>query len=360
MDFSHYKFNFNKMSWIQQEMHTIAVNMNKKPAQLAKVLATLEENMIDTEEDFMSLDEKVLDKMNIPPVITKHILERIKQRGEGQKPVMVSENQLSGITNMSGVSKKYLEELLDAAYQRCHGSDKCMGMLFIMKKLIENVINNPKNEKMRRINLSNPKIAENIGQYPSNVKFFQVIGWDEIEEGLLLYDHSYNKENLELGLACIESFALKLQKLINSLGKTGISGTTGMTSTDVAQKTGGLSDYGDLLEKELERRKDMKKPIKNRKVQYKKHDADLKMKKFERQQTENENEMMDEEDMIEEPSKMSHADLVRIQEMFAGDSKFKSKRQQELEKLVKQPVITQILIKFKLWNEDEILAIFSP
>ena len=69
---------------------------------------------------------------------------------------------------------------------------------------------------------------------------------------------------------------------------------------------------------------------------------------------------MDEEDMIEEPSKMSHADLVRIQEMFAGDSKFKSKRQQELEKLVKQPVITQILIKFKLWNEDEILAIFSP
>ena len=99
------------MSWIQQEIHTIAVNMHKKPAQLAKVLATLEDNMIETEEDFMGLDEHVLDKMNIPPVVTKHILERIQQRNLGKDPVMVSEKVLSSIPNMQGISKKYLEEL---------------------------------------------------------------------------------------------------------------------------------------------------------------------------------------------------------------------------------------------------------
>jgi len=200
-------------------------------------------------------------------------------------------------------------------------------MLFILKKLVENTLNNPKNEKMRKINLSNAKIADAVAQYPSNVRFFQVLGWDEVEEGLALHDSGYNQDNLKLGLESIESFALKLQKMINSLGKTGISGTSGSTNIDVSSKSGGLTDHGGALERELQRRKDMIKPIKNRGVTYKYHDEQLKLKKIESQQKEHEMFMGDqnEEMIVEDPQELSHADLVRIQEMCGGNTTLKHK-----------------------------------
>jgi hypothetical protein len=69
---------------------------------------------------------------------------------------------------------------------------------------------------------------------------------------------------------------------------------------------------------------------------------------------------MEEENHYQKPAKLGKEDLVRLQALFSGDEKFQSKKQVELQRLLKSPVITQVLIKFKLWNDDEVTAIFSP
>jgi len=41
------------MSWLEKELHTIAVNLNKKPAQFEPLIKKFLDEMIESEEDFM-------------------------------------------------------------------------------------------------------------------------------------------------------------------------------------------------------------------------------------------------------------------------------------------------------------------
>jgi len=113
-----------------------------------------------------------------------------------------------------------------------------------MKRLIENVVSKPDNEKMRKINFTNEKISENIAAYPSNVQYFTTLGWEEVEGGLLLKDYGYNPNNLQMGLDVIEQFAVKITNLFGNLGNSKVTGTGGSTNADVAKNFGGMNDWG--------------------------------------------------------------------------------------------------------------------
>jgi len=46
--------------------------------------------------------------------------------------------------------------------------------------------------------------------------------------------------------------------------------------------------------------------------------------------------------------------------MLEKEKGFKSKREIAMEKLLKSQIVTQVTIRFKLWNDDEITALFTP
>jgi hypothetical protein len=54
--------------------------------------------------------------------------------------------------------------------------------LEILEKLLYNIAVMPKEEKYRRIKLSNPKIKANIADIPEARNFLTLLGWELIEE----------------------------------------------------------------------------------------------------------------------------------------------------------------------------------
>mmetsp|Transcript_15891 Transcript_15891/g.25381 ORF Transcript_15891/g.25381 Transcript_15891/m.25381 type:complete len:186 (+) Transcript_15891:86-643(+) len=63
---------------------------------------------------------------------------------------------------------------------------QAMETLELIEKLTRNVVSQPKEEKFRKIKLSNPKIAADITNVPFAVDVLREMGWVEDEEGLML------------------------------------------------------------------------------------------------------------------------------------------------------------------------------
>merc|ERR1719361_398945 len=63
---------------------------------------------------------------------------------------------------------------------------QAMETLDIIEKLTRNVVRNPKEDKFRKIKLSNPKIAAAITDVPFAVDILREMGWVEIPDGLVL------------------------------------------------------------------------------------------------------------------------------------------------------------------------------
>merc|ERR1719326_902497 len=55
--------------------------------------------------------------------------------------------------------------------------DQAEDTLELIEKLTRNVVRNPKEEKFRRIKLSNKKISESITSVPGAVELLRVMGW---------------------------------------------------------------------------------------------------------------------------------------------------------------------------------------
>lgn len=64
--------------------------------------------------------------------------------------------------------------------------EQAMATLEIMEKLIRNVVSNSKEEKYRRIKLSNPKISAAITEVKGAVELLKEMGWIEHEDCLVL------------------------------------------------------------------------------------------------------------------------------------------------------------------------------
>jgi hypothetical protein len=171
------------------------------------------------------------------------------------------------------ISTVTLHTYLDESYRTVLGTDNAINMLFTMKRLIENPFNNPNNEKMRTINLANAKVKKEVGSKPANIRFFKELGWVAGDnETMVLKDSNFSPHNLSTALEVLEDYAGKLTALSSGLGKSHMTGTTGHTNNHLVQKAGGMADYNALVTSELQRRKAMVKPIKNRWVNFKKFD----------------------------------------------------------------------------------------
>jgi len=91
------------------------------------------------------------------------------------------------------VSKLTLNGLLDESYRTVLGTQNAINMLFIMKRLIENTFNDPNCDKKRVVNLANAKVKAEIGDKPSNVRFFKELGWvSGPNDTLVLKDASFS------------------------------------------------------------------------------------------------------------------------------------------------------------------------
>jgi len=117
---------------------------------------------------------------------------------------------------------------------------------------------------------------------------------------------------------------------MNALGQGHLTGTTGQTNVDVTAKTGGMKDYNAMVRGELQRRRDMLKPIQNRYTKYKQFDKRILEEGAE--QLQQHIAQMEEENHYQKPAALGKEDLARLQNLFAGDEKFQSKKQIELQK----------------------------
>jgi len=64
--------------------------------------------------------------------------------------------------------------------------EKALETLALIEKLVRNTVSNPKEEKFRKIRLTNPKIAECITDVPGAVAAMVEMGWQQDGENLIL------------------------------------------------------------------------------------------------------------------------------------------------------------------------------
>jgi len=168
-----------------------------------------------------------------------------------------------------------------------------------------------------------------------------------------------NTNNLEMATDVIEQFAIKITNHVSNLGKAGVTGTSGNTNLDVAKHGGGMNDWGAMLTQEIQRRKDLIKPINDRKIVYNTYDPSSSGKQNNEDQQMQIQQLCDDEDEINDDG-YSKDHMMRIKAMLEKEKGFKSKREIAMEKLLKSQIVTQVTIRFKLWNDDEITALFTP
>ena len=199
--------------------------------------------------------------------ITKNSNEDI---GKNPQQIKKAEPYKMRLENESEATttKDKLVCLQQQSYGECMGANQMMAMLDIMRKLIENPINDPSNKNYRKIKRTNPKVFETVTRHESNVRFFVEIGFlPENDEFLVMDDYNYNKANLVLAQNVIFEYAEKTQKLVNSIGQSHTSSTTGFNNADQANKMGsGIGTIPQQLEALKAKRRVMIKPLADRKV----------------------------------------------------------------------------------------------
>jgi hypothetical protein len=67
----------------------------------------------------------------------------------------------------------------------------------ILKAICSNIVRAPSEQKFKQLKLSNPKINENITQYPQAIKILQILGFSVSEDVAVMSDQNVNVELLQ-------------------------------------------------------------------------------------------------------------------------------------------------------------------
>lgn len=121
----------------------------------------MEENWYDSYDAIKDLSEEKLEKMKIPQRLAQIILEK------------VSNSKGTSLQSFSKPQDHELELLFDELEKNILGVDMLQSTLNLMKMMLENIINNPKDEKFRKIKVINKAFCEKIKPFPSAIKILQ-------------------------------------------------------------------------------------------------------------------------------------------------------------------------------------------
>lgn len=174
-----------KSTYISQLLHSIAKEINK-PIEtvepfikmymvfifLINCFCSLEENWYDSFEAVQELDEEKLDKMKIPQRLAQLILTKISKSGS---TYINPKKELDVPLKIQMIKDSTYDDLFFELQKSVLGNDMYISTLNTMKTLLNNIIQNPKEEKFLKIKVNNKAFAEKIKPYPAAIKILKQV-----------------------------------------------------------------------------------------------------------------------------------------------------------------------------------------
>ena len=149
------------------------------------------------------LDEKSFSQMGFPIILQKKLLEKIELLKGGS-----SEAQ-------PNVAQQSVDNLLNDLYKQVFGSSNLIVTMQTLHMILGNLIQNPEEQKYKKINLANPKIADKIARYPPAVALLELAGFVPQEINHLVFPAVSPQllANLKFIVSLIEGFGNRIGKL---------------------------------------------------------------------------------------------------------------------------------------------------
>lgn len=133
---------------------------------------SLEENWYDTFEAVQELNEEKLDKMKIPQRLAQLILTKISKSANSS---INTRKDLDIPLKMQMIKDSPYDDLFFELEKSILGNDMYISTLNTMKTILNNIIQNPKEEKFQKIKISNKAFSEKIKPYPAAIKILKQV-----------------------------------------------------------------------------------------------------------------------------------------------------------------------------------------
>eukprot|EP00826_Nyctotherus_ovalis_P034648 TRINITY_DN2904_c0_g1_i11.p1 TRINITY_DN2904_c0_g1~~TRINITY_DN2904_c0_g1_i11.p1 ORF type:complete len:257 (+),score=85.52 TRINITY_DN2904_c0_g1_i11:1078-1848(+) len=234
----------------------------------------------------------------------------------------------------------------------------------VLRKVMNNLIEHPENEKFKAIRLSNEAISKTIGSSKSAINLLFLVGFESKGEGLMFADKKYNKNLLKQAAKAIGDIVTTQEEENQVQSLDGFdpykSVSVGAVELNKAESEEYRVDFMKrAIETEKERRvKAAQTPIKDRELQI------FKIKPNEKLCTATRTVIALDMEMSLQEASDAHMDeaqtYLKLKRENEEAQMFKYRALRELQGLRKTPVYTKGYIKLKFPDMYVLQAAFSP
>lgn len=342
------------MSHVRELLLDIARELNRPPSSMEKFIGLLESNWFDSYESMRNLDLETLDSLGFPKMLSNVILERLSNIPLSSKPKtgMIEETKTPSPPALEGH-----EVILRRLIHEIGNKENLHSCLDIMFKLLNNILQEPRNMKFRSFKVSNPRIQQFVTKYKAAMQVFEYLNFRLVGETMELPENSYEESKMRITVRAIDSHIKDLSPHVEPVSpekfnpfQESVISQVGPSIKDLAQKSGPMvSDYMKMLDDLKAKRLSLIRPISNREIKFVKISHSSSGTSHMHQEP----SVLEEEQLIKEQ-------ILKVMSSMKQSQNFSSLRRKEFEALAKKPLFVKTLIRFRFPNDRVLQAVFSP
>ncbi len=152
------------MSFAEKLLFEIANEIGKKPEHMKSIVQKLEENFCDTEQALLSCSLEDLVDLGVPKFVAKKIMSKL---GKNQTQVKIPEKNEKILKLEEKSEHKAIKKILERLYKEYLTPSETKSSLIVITKILNNIIKDSKNEKFRKLKLSNNTLFMKLWKFPS-------------------------------------------------------------------------------------------------------------------------------------------------------------------------------------------------
>lgn len=348
------------MSFARTILYNIAVDINKPTNSMDNLADLLEANFCDTQEALSSLSLAELKEMGLPHFIALKVTQAMEQinghKDNKTKKDIAKQKKKTGPKRdklllaslkmrMEGINDNFLtkKEKLDS--------------LWLMKRIVQNVLKKPEEEKFRTLKKDNPKLNHKLWRFFYIEEFFFLLNFhlDKKKNIIYLEKSKVNIDTLKLGIEVIDEEIEKAVAMpdINPYQAGFSSNNPNFHIKKVGEMSGfEQSKFAVAFQKLKE---DRERLLKNHKVKQvvriKKKSGDFNMKGMQDNYNEKEEAKME--------LNLFKKRVIEFQRSFTTNINFSNRSKKEFEEFLKQPLHLDTVARIKLPDGTIIEANFA-
>jgi hypothetical protein len=344
------------MKFARNLLYEIAEEIGKERESMEPFITILEENMCDTEKALQSTEIEELMELGLPKYICMKIQKKVSKKKsclpflakkEEKKTVQTEKEERIVIREESF---KPLEDQLKVLLNEYISSKEKLDSLSMLKKILTNILENPENEKFRKLNFNN------------NTLFMNLWKFHELRRLLILLNFEVDQNSYYLKTIPEEAFSFILKRIGEEIEKAEKKIGSDFNPFQPTYRTNNPTfdinivskmakeDQPDYFNELTKLKKERENLIKNHKItqQVKIFKKDFETNKI-KEEIDNDEIPINIENGKEQLNELKQR-MINFQKNFYDEITFSNSRKKEFEELSKKEVYLETFLRIKLPN----------